>query len=70
MSKKKLCVGLGAVLVWILLNICIFSYHAVSYTHLDVYKRQGQRNVLPWWEMRRLFLIWSAIRQSRAGILH
>ena len=27
MSKKKLCVGLGAVLVWILLNICIFSYH-------------------------------------------
>ena len=48
MSKKKLCVGLGAVLVWILLNICIFSYHvpvntqcqlnmkAVSYTHLTL----------------------------------
>ena len=26
MSKKKLCVGLGAVLVWILLNICIFLF--------------------------------------------
>lgn len=26
MSKKKLCAGLGAILVWVLLNICIISY--------------------------------------------
>lgn len=26
MSRKKLCLGLGGVIVWILLNLCIFSY--------------------------------------------